>query len=75
MTRTSTQDGLAAAAVVGISIVLVRQLLNSIDIDEGEKENCKANHNLNNNNNTNRQKKLYMYAMVVAYNCKTKMEE
>ena len=54
MTRTSTQDGLAAAAVVGISIVLVRQLLNSID--EEEKEICKANHNLNNNNNTNGRK-------------------
>ena len=54
MTRTSTQDGLAAAAVVGISIVLVRQLLNSID--EEEKEICKANHNFNNNNNSNRRK-------------------
>ena len=58
MTRTSTQDGLAAAAVVGISIVLVRQLLNSID--EEEKEICKANHNLNNNNNTNRRKYTWM---------------
>jgi len=58
MTRTSTQDGLAAAAVVGISIVLVRQLLNSID--EEEKEICKANHNLNNNNNNNRRKYTWM---------------
>jgi len=59
MTRTSTQDGLAAAAVAGISIVLVRQLLNSID--EEEKEICKANYNLNNNNNnTNRRKYTWM---------------